>query len=308
MATSSTGRVRRCSALRGAWLLQPLLAFRAGLHLWGVLISPPCSRSPSSLSIGPRGRPWLASEPHARLSHAVAAALRCRLLGLGRPDHHAPLLLLALVLIGLAARLASSARIGGRSPPRRAIAALGIWVGSEAMTCVRRRPRHARPVLAVRRAGVHPGPIAPTSSTRPRSSRWRWSSSGPGRCSCCGSDRLSIVHVVLFALMRTFWTAIRSAGAPQDLPERRRRSPDTTRIPFVIFATASAIQRLLMALVGVACIAAVMLLFTRTSATVRWARRSAVRARPAASVRRFPTTAAADWLTSGRLFEQSSDE
>ena len=54
----------------------------------------------------------------------------------GRPDHHSLLLLLAVVLIGLTARLAATPGIGGRRCSPAPSPALSIWISPEAMTFI----------------------------------------------------------------------------------------------------------------------------------------------------------------------------
>ena len=91
----------------------------------------------------------------------------------GRPDHHSLLLLLALILIGLTARLAAAPQDRRSALLAGAIAALGIWVSPEAMTFVAVSLADLGAVLAGRHAGHGPG--------QPRLSRWPPRRSSPSR-------------------------------------------------------------------------------------------------------------------------------
>jgi hypothetical protein len=122
--------------LLGAWLLEPFLGFRAGLHLWGVLISPVC------LALTVVALAW-AIEPvldrDSRLFACLAFLMQPTIMAyssVGRPDHHSLLLLLCVLLLGLTFRLLNdpfdhrSAKVAG------AVAALSLWISLESLTFV----------------------------------------------------------------------------------------------------------------------------------------------------------------------------
>ena len=122
--------------LAGGLLLEPVLGFRQGLHLWGVLFSPVC------LALSVLALAW-AVEPvldrDARLFACLAYLMQPTIMAyssVGRPDHHALLLLLFVILLGLTFRLLidpldrRSARLAG------ATAALSLWISLESLTFV----------------------------------------------------------------------------------------------------------------------------------------------------------------------------
>ena len=220
--------------LAGAWLLEPLLGFDRALHLWGVLISP--------VLLGARARARSPGPPRRR-SIATRRLLACLVLltqptvlaytSVGRPDHHSLLLLLAVVLIGLTARLAATPR------DRRAALLAGAIAGARHLDqprgddLHRRQPRHARAVLA---AGT-PAWRAPTATIcwpRPRSlAGGLLLERAPAELLALESDRLSIVHVLLFALIAAFWMIVdraERAGSGSLLGARQRRGRAVCRI------------------------------------------------------------------------------
>jgi hypothetical protein len=245
--------------LAGAWLLQPLFGFERALHLWGVLISP------ALLALSVVALAWAAAPALDRDSRLLACLVLLTqptvlaYTSVGRPDHHSMLLLLALVLIGLTARLAAAqdlraARLAG------AIAALGIWVSPEAMTFV-----------AVSLATLGLFWVSGTPELARTQRAYLVSTAavlalalvierGPSGLLAAESDRLSIVHVVLFALIAAFWTVVARAERAGGLGSASARRYHDEAASHWRSPAAAAIRRLVVALVGVAAIAALMLL------------------------------------------------
>jgi hypothetical protein len=122
--------------LLGGWLFEPLLGFRAGLHLWGVLISPVC------LALTVVALAWAVApvlDRDSRMFACLAFLIQPTIMAyssVGRPDHHSLLLLLFVVLLGLTFRLLNdpfdhrSAKFAG------ATAALSLWISLESLTFV----------------------------------------------------------------------------------------------------------------------------------------------------------------------------
>ena len=131
--------------LAGAWLLEPLLGFARALHLWGVLISPVL------LALAVIATAWAAApalDRDTRLLACLVLLTQPSVLAytsIGRPDHHILLLLLALSLIGLTARLAAAPHDRRAALLAGAIAGLAIWVSPEAM----RHWRDRAPLISV---------------------------------------------------------------------------------------------------------------------------------------------------------------
>jgi hypothetical protein len=207
--------------LAGAWLLEPMLGFRPGLHLWGVLFSPVC------LALSVLALAW-AIEPvldrDARLFACLAYLMQPTIMAyssVGRPDHHALLLLLFITLLGLTFRLLTdpldrrSARLAG------AIAALSLWISLESLTFVgcsmailglywllgdgglARQNRDYLATLTVALGVallIERGPVQPLAIE---------------------NDRLSILHVTLFALITLFWLLAARTGPPESIWSER---------------------------------------------------------------------------------------
>jgi hypothetical protein len=247
--------------LAGAWLLQPLFGFERALHLWGVLISP------ALLALSVVALAWAAAPALDRDSRLLACLVLLTqptvlaYTSVGRPDHHSMLLLLALVLIGLTARLAAVPRDLRAARLAGAIAALSIWVSPEAMTFV---------AVSLATLGLFwlfgtPG-LARTQRAYLVTASGVLALAlvierGPEGLLAAESDRLSIVHVALFALIAAFWTVVaRAERAGGRGSAGARRSPHAAASHSPSSAAAAAIPRLVVALVGVAAIAALMLL------------------------------------------------
>jgi hypothetical protein len=242
--------------LAGAWLLQPFLGFERALHVWGVLISP------ALLALGMVAIGWAAApalDRDTRLFACLALLTQPSVLAytsVGRPDHHSLLLLLAMILIGLTARLAAAPQDRRPALLAGAIAALGIWVSPEAMTFV-----------AVSLATLGLFWLAGTPGMARANRAYLLATAavlaialvierGPGDLFAVESDRLSIVHVLLFALIAGFWGIIAWAEAGAGRSDRHPGPLLSSWLP----TSRATMRRLLVALVGMAAIAVIMLL------------------------------------------------
>jgi hypothetical protein len=249
--------------LAGAWLLQPLLGFGRALHLWGVLISP------ALLALAVVATAWAAAPALDRDSRLLACLVLLTqptvlaYTSVGRPDHHSLLLLLALLLIGLTARLAAAPHERRAALLAGLIAGLGIWVSPEAMTFV-----------AVSLAALGLFWLAGTAGLARANRDYLLAASatlavalllerGPAELFALESDRLSVIHVVLFALIAAFWVVIsrgeRPGGDGHAPAALSGRPAMTGAVPAEVGpGAAPVIRRVLAALGGVAAIAAIM--------------------------------------------------
>ena len=221
--------------LAGAWLLEPVLGFRQGLYLVAVL------SSPLALALGVVALGWAAApllERDARLFACLALLMQPTVVAyssLGRADHHALLLLLFILFVGLVLRLLDGAAERRLAVAAGAVAALGVWVSPEALVFI-------APGLAALGLGWLFG-----RDSLARHNRDLLASAslclalallverGPGALAGVENDRLSLVHVSLFALLALFWTVIipfrRDVGRPLKGPERGGPLADHRRPP-----------------------------------------------------------------------------
>jgi hypothetical protein len=199
----------------GAWLLQPFLGFGPALHLWGVLISPAC------LALTVVALDWAARPVLAR-SEGMLACLTLLLQptvlaysSLGRPDHHAPLLLLFVVLLGLTLRLFADPHGRRLAEAAGLVAALAIWLSPEALAFLAPSLAsvglvwllgEAAMAAAIRRYLVALTLALATALLVERGTDGFWASE---------NDRLSLIHLSLFGGLALVWTLIAAA-------ERRR--------------------------------------------------------------------------------------
>jgi len=255
--------------LAGAWLLEPLLGFARALHVWGVLLSPVL------LALAVIATAWAAApalDRDARLLACLVLLTQPSVLAytsIGRPDHHSLLLLLAVILVGLTARLAAAPDDHRAALLAGALAGLAIWISPEAMTFV-----------AVSLAALGLFWLAGTPGLAGANRDYLLATAaalgaalllerGPAELFVPESDRLSIAHVTLFALIAGFWMVIsrgeraggggfhaRALAAPLGRPQMTEPVPPADRGQ----GAATVIGRLVAALVGVAAIAAIMLL------------------------------------------------
>ncbi len=195
--------------LGGAWLLEPFLGFRTGLHLWGVLISPVL------LALAIVALDW-ATVPvlgrDARLFACLAFLLEPSIQAytiIGRPDHHSLLLALFVVQLGLTFRLLLRPE---RRPALAAgvIAAISFWVSPEAVLAIAvtlgalglywllgdlRMSRVSRDFMLATTLTLGLALVVER---------------GPGLL-VIENDRLSLLHVALFAAIGGFWTLVARA-------------------------------------------------------------------------------------------------
>src|SRR5919106_754270 len=219
--------------LAGAWLLEPVVGFRQGLYVWGVLFSPLC------LALSVLALAW-AIEPvldrDARLFACLAYLMQPTVLAyssVGRPDHHALLLLLFVTLLGLTFRLLTdpldrrSARLAG------AVAALSLWISLESLTFV----GWSMAVLGLywllgdgglgRQNRDYAATLTGALAVALLIER------GPLQLFVVENDRLSILHVTLFALITLFWLLVARIGPPESIwSERVARLAVHHRLPF----------------------------------------------------------------------------
>ena len=222
--------------LAGAWLLEPLLGFARALHLWGVLISP------ALLALAVVATAWAAAPALDRDSRLLACLVLLTqptvlaYTSVGRPDHHSLLLLLAVILIGLTARLAAAPHDRRAALFAGVIAGLGIWVSSEAMIFV----AVSLATLGLFWLAGTPGMVAANRTYLVTAAAALGTAllleRGPAELFALESDRLSIVHVVLFMLLAGFWVTIGAAeragglgSLARALAAPPRRSEDRSR-------------------------------------------------------------------------------
>lgn len=252
--------------LAGAWLLEPLLGFERALYLWGVLISP-ALLALAVIAVGWAAAPVLDRE--ARLLACLVLLTQPIVLAytsVGRPDHHSLLLLLALILIGLTARLAAAPGDRRAALLAGAIAAFSIWVSPEAIIFV-----------AVSLATLGLFWLAGTPDLARANRAYLLVAAavlaialiierGPGDLFAVESDRLSIVHLVASMLIAGFWSAIswaesarlRPPGEPASATAPRRPGPFLP-VPGAASEGGAVMRRLLAALVGIAVVAGIVL-------------------------------------------------
>jgi hypothetical protein len=253
--------------LAGAWLLEPFLGFARALHVWGVLISP-ALLALAVVAIGWAAIPALDSD--ARLFACLVLLTQPSVLAytsVGRPDHHSLLLLLAVVLIGLTARLAAAPHDRRPALLAGAIAALGIWISPEALTFI----AVSLAALGLFWLGGTPGMARANRAyllcAAAALALALMIERGPGDLYAIESDRLSIVHVVLFLLIAAFWcivSQVEAAGLESAIrhpvPTAARPGGAVPPAPMATSRRAAVIRRLLAALGGVAVMAAIMAL------------------------------------------------
>jgi hypothetical protein len=219
--------------LAGAWLLEPLLGFRQGLHLWGVLFSPAC------LALSVLALAW-AIEPvldrDARLFACLAYLMQPTIMAyssVGRPDHHSLLLLLFVILLGLTFRLLTdpldrrSARFAG------AIAALSLWISLESLTFVGCSMAVLGLYWLLGDGGLGRQNRDYVATLTGALALALLIERGPLQLFVIENDRLSILHVTLFALIAMFWLLAARIGPSESIwSERVARLAVHHRQPF----------------------------------------------------------------------------
>jgi len=192
--------------LAGGLLLEPWLGFRAGLHLWGVLFSP------MVLALAVVALNW-ASAPlldrDGRLFACLALLLQPTVLSYsapGRADHHALLLLLFILLLGLTLRLLLAPDARQHARTAGLVAALAVWISPEALTFI-------FPSLAAL------GILWLVDGQRFTGANRRYATwfvlglagalvieRGAAALYAIEPDRLSLLHVIPLGLVVAFWT------------------------------------------------------------------------------------------------------
>jgi hypothetical protein len=253
--------------LAGAWLLEPWLGFEQGLHVFGVLLSP------IMLALCLIALAWAAApllDRDARLFACLALLMQPSVMAyssLGRPDHHSLLLLLFVLFLGQILRLLDGARELRLALAAGAVAALALWISPEALAFI-------APGLAALGLGwlLGQGGLARHQRNLLASATVCLALAlaierGPDALSAIENDRLSLVHVALFALLGLFWTVVpfrrdrthsafwqkRAArlGERPRLPRHRRSAPPG-QVPALVL-------RALIAGAGVVALAGLML-------------------------------------------------
>ena len=194
--------------LAGAWLLEPLLGFARALHLWGVLISPACLAL-TVVALAWAAQPVLGRDE--RMLACLALLLQPTVLNyssLGRPDHHALLLLLFVVLLGLTLRLLAAPHARRLAEAAGLVTALAIWVSPEALAFLAPSLAcvglvwllgEAAMAAAIRRylVALTLGLAAALLVERGTDGFW-----------AVENDRLSLLHLSLFGALALVWTLI----------------------------------------------------------------------------------------------------
>ena len=258
-------RVLDALLLAGAWPLQPLLGFERALHLWGVLISP-ALLALAVVAIGWAGAPAL--DRDARLLACLVLLIQPIVLAytsVGRPDHHSLLLLLALLLIGLSARLAAAPQDRRAAVLAGTVAAIAVWVSPEALTFVAVSLAALGLFWLAGVPGLARANRAYLLATTGALAIALLIERGPTDLLAIESDRLSVVHLVLFALIAGFWSVMSLAepadASSADRPSTGGRPTPFLRLPFLSGAgVAPATGRALAAVAGVGALAAIMAL------------------------------------------------
>ena len=293
--------------LAGAWLLQPFLGFEQALYVWGVLISP------ALLALAVLAVAWAAApalDRDTRLFACLALLTQPAVLAytsVGKPDHHSVLLLLALVLIGLTARLAAAPQDRRLAGLAGAIAALGIWVSPEALTFV---------AVSLAALGLFWLAGAPGMARASRAYVLTAAlvlagalliERGPGDLFAVETDRLSVAHVVLFTLIAAFWTAVgwaEAAGAGDRRAAGALHGPAGTSPAAPATSHGAWIGRTFAALVGVAVVAGTMLYVFPELRHGPLGRIDPLYARVRLqNIVEIQPLVPAEWLTSGRTVE-----
>jgi len=122
--------------LAGAWVLSPLMGFKAALFWWGTLISPVFFIA-ALIAVAWAARPLVAAEGRVYLGFLLVsqpAVIRDFLVG--RPDHHGLLIVLFILFLGLAFRLLARPFRPALCLQTAAAGAAAVWVSFEALSFV----------------------------------------------------------------------------------------------------------------------------------------------------------------------------
>jgi hypothetical protein len=207
--------------LTGGWLLRPYFGFAGGLYLWGVIFSPLCLAL-TVVALDWAVRPILPRE--ARLIACLALILQpivAAYSALGRADHHALLLLLATLLLGFCIRLLTRQHAFREATFAGLAAAFGLWVSTEFLV-----------FIGVAMAALGMGWLAATGGMGMKNQRFASALTvgtglallverGPVNLGALENDRLSVIHVAIFAFIALFWWLARHLTS-DDRPWRTR--------------------------------------------------------------------------------------
>ena len=210
--------------LAGAGLAAPFLSFQAALFWWGALVSPVllvvslCAIGWAAAPIFPRL--WL---PLVAFIFVAQPADLARFM-IGRPDHHGLLILLFILSLGFALRVLASPERKHNAVAAGLIGALAIWVSIESLVLVitiiatfglcwllgdRRMLRALVSYSTVLCAGLVLALLAER---------------GPAGLSVVEIDKISILHLMMFALNALSWWVLLAAEKREwlDLGPTRR--------------------------------------------------------------------------------------
>jgi hypothetical protein len=252
----------------GAWLLEPFLGFRDALYAFGVLLSP-LVLGLCLIALGWAAAPLL--DRDARLFACLALLMQPTVLAyssLGRPDHHTLLLLLFILFVGQILRLLDGAPERSLAIGAGAVAALGVWISPEALAFI-------APGLAALGLGwlLGQGSLARQNRNLLAAATLFLALAlvierGPAALSASENDRLSLVHVTLFALLGLFWTLVpfrSDHGRPLFWQQRTARLAVHGRLPShrrsrAAWQSPRILLRAVLATAGVAGLGALMLI------------------------------------------------
>jgi hypothetical protein len=198
--------------LAGAAVLAPLTGFPAALHWWGVALSPVLQLL-ALVAMFWAGRDLF--DVRGRVFLAVIFLCQAGLFNafmVGRPDHHSLLALFFVVTVGLTLRL-----IGATASPRHglvlgAVLALAMWVSAEALPPVA-LVLATLGIVWIYRGGAFADSSLAVGLTLAAGSALALLINPPGAGVLAPVyDRLSVVHVVIFALVGLFWVAVAALG------------------------------------------------------------------------------------------------
>ncbi len=199
--------------LAGAAPLIPLLGLRTSLHWWGVMLSPALQFA-ALLALFWAGRPLF----ERRGLVFLAVVFLCQpgvfyAFMAGRPDHHSLLALLFVVSLGYTLRLIRDPFRSRDGLGAGATAALAMWVSVEALVATLLMFL-ALGLMWLWRGGdfAEKGRLVAIVLAAGGAVALALDPPGAGFLAPV-YDRLSVVHVVLFALVALFWLAAAAAPA-----------------------------------------------------------------------------------------------